>query len=130
MSPWDEELAELEQRLAFADAMGGEEGVARQHKLGKLTARERIAALADPGSFRQFGALRGEGTYDGGGHLEHVLPRGHIDGMALIDGRKVVVTAGDFTVRGGSGGSVHGGLGEETSAAERAMVWQLPYVRL
>ena len=50
--------------------------------------------------------------------------------MCEVDGRKVVVTAGDFTVRGGSGGGTHGGLGEELSASERALEWRLPYVRL
>ena len=50
--------------------------------------------------------------------------------MCRVDGRKVVVTAGDFTVRGGSGSGSHGGLGEELSASQRALEWRLPYVRL
>ena len=50
--------------------------------------------------------------------------------MCRIDGRKVVVTAGDFTVRGGSGSGHGGGLGEELSASQRALEWRLPYVRL
>ena len=50
--------------------------------------------------------------------------------MCTIDGRKVVVTGGDFTVRGGSGGGPEGGLGVELRASERAKEWLLPYVRL
>ena len=128
--PWSSELEELERRVAFAEAMGGPEGVARQRSLGKLTVRERIDALLDPGSFREFGGLRGEATYDDAGELAHVRPRAQVDGMGRIGGRKVVVMGGDFTVRGGSGTASHGGLGEELSATQRALEWRLPYVRL
>jgi methylmalonyl-CoA decarboxylase subunit alpha len=127
---WSRELEELRRRAAFAGAMGGEEGVARQRSLGKLTVRERIDALVDAGSFREFGGLRGDSTYDDGGELRHLLPRAQVDGMGRIDGRKVVVMGGDFTVRGGSGRGSHGGLGEELSVSERALEWRLPYVRL
>jgi acetyl-CoA carboxylase carboxyltransferase component len=129
-TPWSEELEELQRRLEFARAMGGTEGIDRQHSLGKLTVRERIDALADPGTFREFGALRGEATYDDAGNVDKVLPRAQVDGSGRINGRSVVIMGGDFTVRGGSGGGFHGGLGEEMSAAEHALEWQLPYVRL
>jgi acetyl-CoA carboxylase carboxyltransferase component len=46
---WKPEIEELERRLALARQMGGAEGIARQHERGKLTVRERIEALADPG---------------------------------------------------------------------------------
>ena len=125
---WQEEIDELNARLRMAEAMGGAEGIARQRKQGKLLVRERIAAIADPGSFDEFSALAGHGTYEDG-KLQHFLPKPVVTGMMKLDGRKVVVTAGDFTVRGGSGGH-RGGMGQELSAAERSIEWRLPYVRL
>ena len=53
-----------------------------------------------------------------------------MDGFCRIDGRKVVVSGGDFTVRGGSGGGSSGGLGTEMAANRRALEWRVPYVRL
>jgi acetyl-CoA carboxylase carboxyltransferase component len=127
---WADELDELQRRRAHALAMGGAEGLERQARNGKLNVRERIEALTDPGSFREFRSFLGEGTYDESGAFVKVVPRGMVEGMCRIGGRKVVLVAGDATVRGGSGGGPHGGLGEEQSASERALAWQLPYVRL
>src|SRR5438067_12561182 len=127
---WEPEIEELRRRLALAEQMGGPEGVERQRRRGKLTVRDRIALFADKGTFRQFGALRGRAEYDEHGEMKSFMPAGQVDGMCLVDGRKVVVTAGDFTVRGGSSEGHHGGLGTELSAAERALEWQLPYIRL
>jgi methylmalonyl-CoA decarboxylase subunit alpha len=125
---WDQELEELERRRALARQMGGAEGVARQHERGKLTVRERIDALADPGSFREFMGLVGHAHYDGA-RLASFVPKPSVEGTVRLDGRKVVVTGGDFTVRGGSAGS-SGGLGSELPANRRALEWRLPYVRL
>jgi acetyl-CoA carboxylase carboxyltransferase component len=61
---WQEEVDDLKQRKRLAEQMGGPEGVERQHKRGKLTVRERIVLLADPGSFREIGALGGFASYD------------------------------------------------------------------
>lgn len=127
---WEAELDELERRLAFAEGLGGPEGIERQHRYGKLTVRERLSLLADPGTFQASGAFRGHASYDADGNLEHVVPSGRIEGVCRVDGRKVFVTAGDFTVRGGSAESAHGSLGVELSASERALEWRLPYVRL
>ena len=114
---WQPEVDELAERRRLIEQMGGEDGVARQHSRGKLTVRERIPLLADPGTFRELGGLRGQGDYDEHGNLTGLVPQGRVEGMCLVDGRKVVVTAGDFTVRGGSGGGDHGGLGQEPSAS-------------
>ena len=62
---WQPEIDELKYRQHLAEQMGGEEGVARQHSQGKLTVRERIAALVDPGSFKEIGSLAGSAKYDG-----------------------------------------------------------------
>lgn len=127
---WDAELDELERRRNWALEMGGADSVAFQHSRGKLTARERIELLADPGSWREFGQLQGHGTYDESGELAGFTPRGEINGMCRIEGRKVVVSAGDFTVRGGSASGGHGGLGEELRPNSRALEWRIPFVRL
>jgi methylmalonyl-CoA decarboxylase subunit alpha len=125
-----EGLDELRSRREMALAMGGPEGVAKQRSQGKLPVRERIERLIDPGSFREFGMLGGAATYDDDGGLDSFVSKAHVDGMARIDGRKVVVTGGDFTVRGGSGGGGHGMLGQELRANERALEWRVPYIRL
>jgi methylmalonyl-CoA decarboxylase subunit alpha len=127
---WSSELDELSRRQEFAEQMGGAEGIERQHRNGKLTVRERLPLLADPGSFQQFNSLRGEARYDDAGGLVGVLPDGKVEGMCRVEGRKVVVTAGDFTVRGGSASGQTGGLGTELTATERALQWRLPLVRL
>jgi len=126
---WEPELEELQRRREFAARMGGEEGVARQHAQGKLTVRERIDKLADPGTFREFMGLVGSATYTDG-KLESFTPNAAVNGFCQVDGRKVVLNGGDFTVRGGSGGSAHGGLGMELSASIRALEWRVPYIRL
>ena len=110
--------------------MGGPEGIERQHRNGKLTVRERLPRLADPGTFQQFNSLKGEGRYDDDGQFAGIMPDGKVEGMCRVDGRKVVVTAGDFTVRGGSASGHNGGLGAELTATERALEWRLPLVRL
>ncbi|HEY7294302.1 MAG TPA: carboxyl transferase domain-containing protein [Dehalococcoidia bacterium] len=129
---WQAEVDELRRRQELASRMGGPEGIARQHAQGKLTVRERIEAFADPGSFREFMGLMGSGVYAEDGRLEDFTPKAAVDGFCTVDGRKVVVSGGDFTVRGGSGGRREGGggLGMEPPANRRALEWRLPYVRL
>ena len=127
---WHEEVEELRRRQALAQAMGGAEGIARQHGRGKLTVRERIDRLTDAGSWREFMGLVGSATYADGA-LQSFTPKASVDGIARLNGRKAVISAGDFTVRGGAGGgSSGGGLGAELRANERALEWRLPYVRL
>jgi methylmalonyl-CoA decarboxylase subunit alpha len=111
---WDVLLAELRARHATAAAMGGEERIARQHQRGRLTARERIEALADPGSFREYGALAGGQHPDG---RAGVPADGLVAGTMRIDGRSSVVLAEDFTVQGGSIG--------HPNAAKRARLVRL-----
>ena len=71
---WAKELEELRRREALAEEMGGPDKVARQHGRGKMDARARIAALVDPGSFREIGKIAGKGSYDENGELTGVLP--------------------------------------------------------
>lgn len=99
---WTPELEELSARQRMAEAMGGPDKVQRQHDRGKMDARARIAGLVDSGSFREIGKIAGRGDYDAQGKLLHSAPSNLIFGRADIDGRPVVASADDFTVRGGA----------------------------
>ncbi len=125
---WQKEIDELAQRQALAAQMGGPEGIARQRARGKLTVRERIDALADPGSFREFMGLSGDARYSDGA-LSAFTPKPSVEGTCTLEARKVVVSGGDFTVRGGSA-STRGGLGQELAANVRAREWRIPFIRL
>ena len=70
---WQPEIDEISYRHYLAEQMGGTEGVARQHQKGKLTIRERIAELADSGSFREYSKLAGHATYDAEGKIQSFI---------------------------------------------------------
>jgi acetyl-CoA carboxylase carboxyltransferase component len=99
---WEPEVEELRRRAALAEQMGGAEKVARQHGRGKLDARARIAGLVDAKSFREIGKIAGKGAYGSDGELLDLAPSNLIFGRANIEGRPVVASADDFTVRGGA----------------------------
>ncbi|MEX2081790.1 MAG: carboxyl transferase domain-containing protein, partial [Dehalococcoidia bacterium] len=88
---WQPELEELERRMALARRMGGQENVERQHTSGKLTIRERLERLVDPGSFAETGGLAGKVEYDADGNITDFRPANYVMGMARIGGRRVVV---------------------------------------
>jgi acetyl-CoA carboxylase carboxyltransferase component len=71
---WQAELDELARRKAFAERMGGADKVKRQHDGGRLTVRERIEKLTDPGSFHEIGAIAGKAEYDEHGELIELVP--------------------------------------------------------
>ena len=125
---WERELEELRAREALAEAMGGPDKVARQHGRGKMDARARLAALVDPGSFREIGKIAGKGSYDAEGKLTGVLPAPFLFGKATINGRPVVATADDFTIRGGAADA---GIGRKMEQAEKmAHELRLPIIRM
>ena len=127
---WADEVEELNLRKSLALRMGGQERIDRQHSQGKLTVRERLDLFADKGSLREFMGLAGYAEYQDG-KLVDFTPKASVDAVCKIDGRKVIVSGGDFTVRGGSGGGRNaGGMGQELSAPRRALEWRLPFVRL
>src|SRR5947199_4920785 len=99
---WAPEVAELRRREAMAHRMGGPDKVKRQHDGGKLTVRERIDALLDPGSFHEIGALAGRAQYGEDGAIQSFQPANFVFGRGRIEGRAVVVGGDDFTVRGGA----------------------------
>jgi acetyl-CoA carboxylase carboxyltransferase component len=125
---WAEELAELQRRRELAARMGGPEAVARHQARGRWTARQRIAALLDAGSFRELGRITGRGRYDEEGRLLDLQPVNAIIGTGRVDGRKLVVSADDFTIRAGSS---EGTISDKWVYAERlALAQQMPLVRL
>ena len=95
-------FAELEKRNRAAEEGGGAERIERQHKAGKLTARERIEALLDPESFQETDRLVMHRSIDFGMEHRRIPGDGVITGAGLIEGRPVFVFAQDFTVFGGS----------------------------
>jgi len=99
---WEPELNELRHREAFAEQLGGPARVQRQHDGGRLTIRERLAKLVDPGSFHELGKIAGTAAYDAANDLAAFTPSNFVFGRASLDGRPVVVGGDDFTVRGGS----------------------------
>jgi propionyl-CoA carboxylase beta chain len=92
-------LADLEQRAALG---GGTERLEKQHAAGKLTARERIELLFDPGTFEEVDKLVTHRCRDFGMADQIVPGDGVVAGHGLVDGRQVFAFAQDFTVVGGS----------------------------
>jgi len=125
---WQPEIDELANRKALAAEMGGAERVARQHEFNKLTIRERFDAFTDPGTFEEVGSTTGLATYDDDGNMTSFTPANFLVGVAKIDGRPVVVSGDDFTVRGGSSEL---SIGAKRNFSESiALELGLPHVRL
>src|SRR5690242_9243433 len=95
-------LEELRRRHAAAEEGGGPERRARQHKEGKLSARERIELLLDENSFEELDKLVTHHCRDFGMEDQLIPGDGFVTGWGYIDGRLVYVFAQDFTVLGGS----------------------------
>src|SRR5918996_4695092 len=94
-----ETLADLERR---AELGGGPDRLERQHAAGKLTARERIEVLFDPGTFDEVDKLVTHRCRDFGMESQIVPGDGVVAGVGRVDGRQVFAFAQDFTVFGGS----------------------------
>ncbi len=125
---WEKDVEELRRRQALAQEMGGEERVTKHRSLGKLTVRERVDALLDPGSFHEVGSITGSAEYGPDGQMLAFTPVPFIFGRGLIDGRPVVVAGDDFTVRGGSADMA--GKRKQEVAEQMARELRLPIIRL
>jgi propionyl-CoA carboxylase beta chain len=101
-------IADLEQRRDEAIHAGSARAVEGQHAKGKMTARERIARLLDPGSFTELDELARHRATDFGVAANRPYGDGVVTGFGTIDGRPVCVYSQDFTVFGGSLGEVYG----------------------
>jgi propionyl-CoA carboxylase beta chain len=95
-------LDELRERTRRAEEGGGAERRERQHREGKLTARERVSALLDEGTFEELDKLVEHRCLDFGMDRQKVPGDGVVSGFGRVDGRPVCVFAQDFTVFGGS----------------------------
>lgn len=115
-------VAELADRRARAAAMGGEAKIAKQHKRGKLTARERMELFFDDGEFFEVGL---HGTEMGPG-ADYVPADAVVCGWGKVDGRQVAAAAYDFTVKGGSIGMI--GETKVTRMRELALRCRMPMV--
>ena len=125
---WKDEVEELERRRALARAQGGPQAVARQHERGRLTVRERIAALADEESFREVGGAAGESAPGAEGRPVDFTPTNVVVGTARVDGRPVVLGGDDFTIKGGA--YTQAALKKGQYADALAIQRRVPLVRL
>ncbi len=125
---WQPELDELKRRQEMVRRMGGADKVKRQHDGGRLTVRERIDSLLDPGSFREWGSAAGMATYDGNNDLVDLVASNSVTGRGTIAGRPIVISGDDFTVRGGSADAT---IKEKNLLAEKmAHQYRIPIVRI
>jgi len=125
---WKDEIEELKARSLLAEKMGGREKVARQHAFNKYTIRERITKITDKNSFHETGKLAGVAKYDDAGNLVAFTPSNFVFGTAEIEGRPLIVSGDDFTVRGGSADASI--PAKRIQAEGLAMELRLPHVRL
>src|SRR5881398_201188 len=102
-----EKLDLLQQKRAESLLGGGEERIKVQHEKGKLTARERLDALLDPGTFVELDRFVTHRSVDFGLADEKYLGDGVVTGYGRIDGRLVYIFSQDFTVFGGSLAEAH-----------------------
>jgi propionyl-CoA carboxylase beta chain len=101
-------LADFERRVQEATHAGSERAVEKQHAAGKMTARERIEALLDPGSFTEFDEFARHRSTAFGMDAKRPFGDGVVTGYGTIDGRPVAIFSQDVTVFGGSLGEVYG----------------------
>jgi propionyl-CoA carboxylase beta chain len=101
-------IADFERRVQEATHAGSERAIEKQHAAGKMTARERLAALLDPGSFTEFDEFARHRSTTFGMEEKRPFGDGVVTGYGTIDGRPVAVFSQDVTVFGGSLGEVYG----------------------
>ena len=107
---------------------GGEKHIERQHSRGKLTARERIECLVDPGTFSELGSAVNTTGKRIDGRTTDAPCDGAVIGTGKVDGRLMAVYASDFTVLGGSLGCQHGM--KFIKLIEMAATWRIPMIWL
>ncbi len=104
----EHKIEELDKRHDQALHAGSKQAVERQHERGKLTARERIEILLDPGSFTETDTMARHRAHGFGLEKQRPYGDGVVTGWGTIEGRRVFVFSQDFTVFGGSLGEVFG----------------------
>ncbi|MFW5878188.1 MAG: acyl-CoA carboxylase subunit beta [Myxococcota bacterium] len=99
-------MKRFEEMEAEARIGGGQAAIEKQHAAGKMTARERIDLLVDPGSFVEIDRFSRHRCHDFGMEKKRILGDGVVTGHATINGRQVFLFSQDFTVFGGALGEV------------------------
>jgi propionyl-CoA carboxylase beta chain len=102
MKTTDEKLRELRKRRKSAELGGGEERIKKIHEAGRLTVRERINLLFDPGTFQELGVFVTHRCADFGMEKQKITGDGVVAGHGRINGRPAYAFAQDFTVFGGT----------------------------
>jgi len=100
-------LRQLEEKRAAARLGGGERRIAQQHAKGKLTARERLELLFDPGSFEEWDLFVEHRSHDFGMAEQRIPGDGVVTGYGTVNGRLVFAFSQDFTVFGGALSEAH-----------------------
>ena len=100
-------LRRLEEKREAARQGGGEQRIKQQHEKGKLTARERLELLFDPGSFEEWDMFVEHRSHDFGMEKQKIPGDGVVTGHGLVNGRRVFAFSQDFTVFGGSLSEAH-----------------------
>ena len=103
----DDILGRLEEKRRAARAGGGVARTEAQHRRGKLTARERLELLLDPGSFEEWDMFVEHRSHDFGIDAHRIPGDGVVTGYGTVNGRLVFVFSQDFTVFGGSLSEAH-----------------------
>src|SRR6266513_2557964 len=123
---WGPLVGDLKARRDRAREMGGPDRIERQHSLGKLTVRERLDLLVDPGTWVEYGLLADH--MDAGLGDRTLAADGAITGVGAVDGRLVAIAAYDFTVMAGSMGAV--GESKISRMRAHAVRQRIPFVWL
>src|SRR5271170_765798 len=100
-------LRRLEEKREAARQGGGEKRIAQQHEKGKLTARERLELLFDPGSFEEWDMFVEHRSHDFGMEKQRIPGDGVVTGHGLVNGRRIFAFSQDFTVFGGALSEAH-----------------------
>lgn len=104
---WEDALRDLEARKERARLGGGKTRIQKQHNVGKLTARERIELLVDPGTFVEVNDLIESRIDDFDLDKKRIPGDGVVTGYGKVNGRTVFLSSEDFTVIGGTLGEYH-----------------------
>jgi acetyl-CoA carboxylase carboxyltransferase component len=119
------QIDEIARRREAAGLQGGEAAVSRQHGRGRLTIRERIDGVLDPGSFREIGPIAGTSDPDDPARF---TPANFVLGFGRVENRPCIVGGEDFTINAGSPNL--GGLRKSVYTEELACQYRIPLIRL
>ena len=125
---WQDSISQLNQRRENVAAAGGPDRIAKQHSSGKLTARERMEALFDDGTFVEINDQIASRCSDFGMEKKKKPGDGVVTGYGYIHGRLAFASSQDFTVGGGSLGEAH--AMKICRAMDKAMEMKAPFISI